>query len=96
MALDQAMEAQVISFQEIGYGFAALFTAVILWLFVWLLPVFQKVTTLEQLIVATLFRRAQRAMYIAHAADTALVAYHEAKAADKTCPRSAWLEVCQR
>lgn len=68
--------------------------AVILWLFTFLLPVLQGNITLAQFIVATLYKRAQRAMYLAHAADEALVAYSKAKAEDKSCPRSMWMEVC--
>jgi hypothetical protein len=65
-------------------------------LFYWLAPWVQGSLTLAQFVVAKLHRRAQRAMYLAHAADTALVAYCEAESADKSCPKSLWMEVCQR
>ena len=74
----------------------ALTVAVVLWLFNYLLPVLQGNLTLPQFIVGRLYRRAQRAMYMAHAADEALVAYKQAQAADKSCPRAYWMEVCSR
>lgn len=71
-------------------------SAVCMWLFFWLSPVPQGHITMAQFIVARLYRRAQRAMYLAHAADEALVAYKEAAATDKSCPRSMWMEVCNK
>ena len=52
--------------------------------------------TLGQFIVAKLHKRAQRATYLAAAADQALVTYKQAERDDKTCPRALWMEACGR
>lgn len=62
-------------------------------LFFWLAPVLQGEVSAAQFVVARLHRRAQRATYLAYAADQFVVAYRQAKADDKSLPRSAWMEV---
>jgi len=52
--------------------------------------------TFGQFIVAKLHKRAQRATYLAVAADQALVTYKQAERDDKTCPRALWMEACGR
>jgi hypothetical protein len=97
IAVDISEEIQmVIPFNGQMIGAVAATAAVILWLFFYLSPVLQGAITLPQFIVGRLYRRAQRAMYLAHAADEALVSYKQAEANDKSCPRSMWMEVCGR
>jgi membrane protein implicated in regulation of membrane protease activity len=86
----------MIPFNGFWIAFVGLSAGAILWLFLRLAPWIQGDISLAQLVVAWLHKRAQRAMYLEHAADEAVVAYSTAKHNDRSCPRALWMEVCQR
>lgn len=84
----------MVEFNGAAVGAIVLGGAIALRFFFFLSPVIQGNVTMAQLIVAALHKRAQRATYLAHAADTAVTVYCTERSEDRSCPKSLWMEVC--